>query len=115
MRERIIAVSLTTLTILSLLLITGCHKKPFDPFSTTMWLDEEGRMLRISGYSAGHTKGKQSEFQLIIDNRSGNESWQGEHWILLINQEGMVKEITTEQFNIPASIGLAVSQSHSSE
>jgi hypothetical protein len=100
MKKGIILESLIVLLILTTLLIVGCQKGPFNPFTSTLSLDEEGRMFSVSGKSAGYTAGAQSEFKLSLDNRSGKNSWQGEYCILLIDQEGIVEEITHEQFNV---------------
>lgn len=102
---------LIALLALSVPLLTGCEEAPAtfpaapsDPFTTTYSLGEEGRRLSLSGSSAGHAAGKESEFQLRLDNRSGDDSWQGEYCILLLDSEGVVKEIDHEQFEVPVGL-----------
>jgi len=113
-KTKTIWTSLFALLLVSALLITGCQKSPAnqeippDPFNTTWDLGEEGRSFSISGNSAGHMPGKQSEFLLKINNHSGAERWQGEYCILLVDTNGVVKEVTHEQFDIP--LGLETQQ-----
>lgn len=80
------------------------NKSPPDPFSTTWSLGEEGRAFSISGNSAGHVSGKQSEFLLRINNQSGKEQWQGEFCVFLVDRDGIVKEVAHEQFNVPVGL-----------
>ena len=109
-KTKTIWTSFIALLLISALLITGCQKAPTnqgvppDPFNTTWDLGEEGRAFSISGNSAGHIPGKQSEFLLKINNHTGAEPWQGEYCILLVDTDGIVKEITHEQFNVPVGI-----------
>lgn len=109
MKNKTIWTSLIALLAVPVLLITGCQKAPAteippDPFTTTWDLGEEGRTLSISGNSAGHVPGKESEFQIILDNVSGDDPWQGEYCILLVDGEGVVKEINHEQYNVSVGI-----------
>ena len=67
-----------------------------------MSLSEGKRTVSISGNSAGHTAGEQSRFELAFNNRSGDNSWQGEFLVILIDQKGIVAEIACEEYNIPA-------------
>jgi hypothetical protein len=99
MRVRFILIVM--LLTLPTLLAAGCQSESRDPFTSTMSLDEENRTISISGNSAGHTAGRQSKFQLALNNRSGANSWQGEFSALLIDQKGILAEIAREQFNIP--------------
>ena len=109
-KTKTIWTSLVALLLVSALLIPGCQqaptsqKVPPDPFNTTWDLGEEGRSFSISGNSAGHMPGKQSEFLLKINNHSGAERWQGEYCILLVDTNGVVKEVTHEQFDIPVGL-----------
>jgi len=67
-------------------------------------LNSEDRTFSISGNSAGHAAGKRSEFQLRLDNRYSDDSWRGNYCILLIDQQGIVKEIAHEQYDIAAGL-----------
>jgi hypothetical protein len=113
-KTKTIWTSMIALLVVSALLVTGCQQAPTnpevppDPFNTTWDLGEEGRTFSISGDSAGHMPGKQSEFLLRINNHAGDERWQGEYCILLVDSNGVVKEITHEQFDIP--VGLETQQ-----
>jgi hypothetical protein len=89
------------LTILPTLLAAGCLNEPRDPFTSTLSIDEEKRMVSISGNSAGHVAGRQSKFQLVVNNRSGENPWQGEFFALLMDQKEIVAEIIHETFDIP--------------
>jgi hypothetical protein len=109
MKNKTIWTGLIALLVVSALLITGCREAPAteippDPFTTTWNLGEEGRAFSVSGDSAGHVPGEESEFQLVLDNLAGDDPWQGEYCILLIDSEGIVKEITHEQYNVPVGI-----------
>ena len=97
-------ISLMTMTI-SVLTMKSCHEAseiPPDPFTTTWSFGEEGRTFSISGNSIGHAACKPSEFQITLDNRSGDNTWRGRYCILLINREEIVEEIAHEEFNVQA-------------
>jgi hypothetical protein len=104
MKIRAIWLVIIALLLSSVSLSTGCQKASFerslDPFTTTYSLSEEGRAFSISGNSAGHRPGQKSEFQLRLDNGAGANSWQGEYRILLVDEEGVLKKITQEQFEL---------------
>ena len=110
MKNKTIWTGLAALLVVFVLLITGCQETPsnqeipLDPFTTTWNLGEEGRAFSVSGDSAGHIPGEESEFQLVLDNLAGDDPWQGEYCILLIDSEGIVKEITHEQYNVPVGL-----------
>ncbi|MDD5511901.1 MAG: hypothetical protein PHI12_14010 [Dehalococcoidales bacterium] len=110
MKIKAIWTSLIALLVLSVLLLPSCQKAPInqeippDPFTTTWNLGDEGRTFSISGNSAGHTAGKETEFQLRLDNRSGDDPWQGEYCILLVDQDGIVKEVAHEHFDVPVGL-----------
>lgn len=95
MKTITIWISLIALLVVSPLLVSGCQQAsgnkdvPQDPFNTMWDLGEEGRTFSISGNSAGHAPGKQSEFLLKINNHPGDERWQGEYCILLVDTNGM--------------------------
>lgn len=110
MKRSAIWTGLLSLLVASALLIASCQQTPVsqeippDPFTTTWSLGGEGRTFSISGDSAGHIADEQSEFQLILDNFSGDDPWQGEYCILLIDKEGVVKEVSYEHYNVPAGL-----------
>ena len=114
LKTKTLRAGITVLLLVSALLPAGCQKTPAaqeippDPFTTTWNLGEEKRSFSISGNSAGHMPGEQSEFLLKINNHSGVERWQGEYCILLVDTNKVVKEITHEQFDIP--VGLETQQ-----
>ncbi len=88
------------------LLMAGCQNVPAtqdiprDPFTTTWSLGEEDRTFSISGDSAGHTAGETSEFLLTLDNVSGDGPWQGEYCIVLVNREGVLKEVLSDRYSV---------------
>ena len=92
------------------LLMAGCQNVPAtqdiprDPFTTTWSLGEEDRTLSISGDSAGHRAGETSEFLLTLDNVSGDGPWQGEYCIVLVDREGVLKEISSDQYNVRVGV-----------
>jgi len=107
---KIIGIYLVVLLLIFAFMITGCQREPAnqeippDPFNTTWDLGKEGRTISISGDSAGHMPGKQSEFLLKINNSSGPERWLDEYCILLVDANGVVKEVTQRQFDIPVGL-----------
>lgn len=102
MKNRFVLIVCAILFILPILLV-GCRlNESRNPFTSTMSLDEDKRTVSISGNSAGHAGGEQSEFQLVLNNRASESIWQGEVTVLLIDQKGIVAEIVREKFNIPA-------------
>ena len=109
-KTKTILTGLISLLLISTLLLAGCQQTPAnqeippDPFTSTWDMDKEGRMFSISGNSAGHKPGGKSEFLLKINNYSGDDAWQGEYCVLLVNQEGVIKEITHENFNVPVGL-----------
>lgn len=95
------------------LLFTGCQKEDgssfeneHDPFTTTWSMGDSGRTISVSGYTAGHSPGEESEFLLRLNNYSTgmNENWQDEYRIFLVDMNGVVTEITSEQFNVPGGL-----------
>jgi hypothetical protein len=104
--KKLLLASLGILIIAAMLLITGCQKAPEAPpdtFSTTYYLAEEGRSISISGHSDG-MPGEQSEYILHINNKG--ESWQDEYYILLVDSNSVIKEISHERFIIPGGGGI---------
>lgn len=105
MKNRAILIVAMALLVLPVLMATGCQntsERSPDPFTTSYFLNAEGRAFSISGNSAGHKPGEGSEFQLKLDNSAGNSSWQGEYRILLVDEKGVVKTVTEEQFDLAA-------------
>ncbi|MBN1857561.1 MAG: hypothetical protein JW846_11510 [Dehalococcoidia bacterium] len=99
----VLTVTVLMMTI-SVLGTVGNHESariPPDPFTTTWSSGRDGRTYSISGDSAGHAACKPSEFQLTLDNSSGDDSWRGSYCILLVDREETVKEIAHEQFDVP--------------
>ncbi len=114
-QKKTFRMSLLVMLVAVVLLVTGCQATPAappetapDPFTTTWSMDEEGRKFSLSGDSAGHTPGGQSEFMLRLNNHSGDDRWEGEYCILLVDRDGIVKEITHEHFDVP--VGLEIQQ-----
>jgi hypothetical protein len=88
------------LIVLSFILITGCQKTaeaPPDTFTAAYSLSEEGRNISISGNSYGAT-GEESEYTLKINNNA--QHWQDEYYILLVDSDSVVSEISHEKFDI---------------
>jgi len=111
MRTMTIPASLAALVLTVSLVATGCANAPAsaetppDPFTTSWNLGEEGRTFSLSGDSAGHVAGGTSEFLLKLDNSSGEGPWQGEYCVLLLDQDGIVKAVASEQYDVPAGGG----------
>jgi hypothetical protein len=109
MKNRAILIVAVALLVLPVLMATGCQKasseRAPDPFTTSYFLNEEGRAFSISGNSAGHKPGEQSEFQLRLDNGAGTNSWQGQYRVLLVDEKGVVQKIKEEQFDLAAGAG----------
>ena len=82
--------------------ITGCGQAPElppDTFTATYIL-EDGRNFSISGRS-NEMPGEQSEYMLTIN--SNEERWQDEYYVLLIDSDSIVQEISHDQFDISGS------------
>jgi hypothetical protein len=80
--------------------MTGCQKAPEtapDSFSST-YSTEEGRSFSISGNSDG-MPGGQAEYMLKINNNA--ENWQDEYFILLVDSNAVIQEISHEQISLP--------------
>jgi hypothetical protein len=101
MKKGFVLIVSVILFIMPTLLMAACLNESRDPFTSTMSLNGEKRTVSISGNSTGHTADKQSEFELFLNNRSGENSWEGEFSVLLIDQNGILAEIAREQFAIP--------------
>ncbi|MFA5761852.1 MAG: hypothetical protein WCX07_05340 [Dehalococcoidales bacterium] len=110
MTKRIKWTGLLSLLAVTILLISGCQQPlsnqdlSADPFTLPWSFDEEGRIISISGNSGGHTAGGNSDFQLSMDNTSGNALWHGVYCILLIDEEGVIKEVAHEQYSVPVGL-----------
>ncbi len=109
MKHMTVTISIFLLLLMSALVVTGCgnpveDEPPVDPFTTTWNLGEDGRSFSISGNTAGHRPGEISEFQLIINNLKGGDTWQFEYCIVLVDTEGIVKEIIREDFSVPSGL-----------
>jgi hypothetical protein len=80
--------------------ITGCQKAAEtapDTFAST-YSTEEGRSISISGNSDG-MPGDQAEYILQINNNA--ENWQDEYFVLLVDSNSVIQEISHEQISIP--------------
>lgn len=106
MKKKTIGISIVTLLVLPALLITSCQKASNitpDTFTATYQFAEEGRSISISGNSDG-IPGGQSEYVLKINN--GADQWQSEYYVLLLDSNSVIKEISHDVFDIPAAGGV---------
>jgi len=63
----------------------------------------DGRNFSISGRSNG-MPGEQSEYTLKIN--SNEEGWQDEYYILLIDSDSVIQEVSHDQFDISGQGGI---------
>jgi hypothetical protein len=106
MKKKTIIINIIGILMLSALLITGCQKASdttSDTFTATYQFTEEGRSISISGNNDG-MPGEQAEYVLKISNSA--EQWQDEYYILLLDSDSVIKEISHERFNIPGGGGI---------
>lgn len=106
MNKKTIIIGAVMTLVLSAILITGCQKAaeaPPDTFTAAYNLTEEGRNISISGNSYG-APGEESEYTLKINNNA--ERWQDEYYILLVDSDSVVSEISHEKFDISANGGM---------
>ncbi len=109
MKKKILIAYVIGALVISLALATGCQETKVssnastDTFDATYNLVEEGRSINISGNSDGKP-GEQSEYLLKIYNN--NETWQDEYFVLLLDSNSVIQEISHKQFNIPAGGGI---------
>ena len=84
----------------------GCQRSTSEeqvspnPFSVTIGLGEGDTEFTLSGNSAGHIAGQSSEFELLFRNKSTEISWKGEYYIVLLDNEDILLEITQSAFEI---------------
>ncbi len=90
-------------------LLTACQKAPdipsdafTDTFTSSYDFAEEGKSISVSGNSKG-IPGESSEYVLRINN--GNEAWQDEYYVLLLDSDSVIQEISHKQFDIPGDGG----------
>jgi hypothetical protein len=106
MKKKIILMSIIAMLFLPAFLIVGCKKAQEtlpDSFTVTYNLVEEGRSLSISGNSDG-MPGERSEYVLKINNNA--EQWEDEYYVLLVDSDSIIKEISHEQFDISGGGGI---------
>jgi hypothetical protein len=106
MKKKFILMSIIAVLFLQTFFTAGCKKTPElppDSFTATYNLVEEGRSISISGNSDG-MPGEQSEYVLKINNNA--DQWQDEYYVLLVDSDSVVKEISHEQLNIPGGGGI---------
>jgi hypothetical protein len=106
MKKKIIVTGIIAILVLSAVLATSCARVPDSPpdrFAATYNLIEEGRSISISGNSSG-MPGDQSEYVLKINNSA--ERWTDEYYVLLVDSDSVVREISHEQIDIPGGGGV---------
>jgi hypothetical protein len=87
-------------------LLIACQKAPNippDTFTATHYLVEEGRSINVSGNGEG-IPGERSEYVLKINN--GTEEWQDEYYVLLLDNDSVIQEISHKRFDIPGGCGI---------
>jgi hypothetical protein len=106
MKKKSMIISTIVLLVLTALLVAGCQKAPNTPpdtFNAAYQFAEASRSISISGNSYGNP-GAQSEYQLKINN--GPDRWQDEYYVLLLDSDSVVKEISHEVFDLPGGGGI---------
>jgi hypothetical protein len=106
MKKKIALICIIVMLVLPVIFLTGCQKaaeKPTDTFATTYNLAEAGRSISLSGNSNG-VPGEHSEYTLKINN--GTERWQDEYYVLLVDNDSVIQEISHERFDIPGGGGI---------
>lgn len=83
----------------------GCRKAPEIPPDTfnAAYTFKDGRNVSISGRSHG-MPGEQMEYILKINNNA--EHWQGRFYVLLVDSDSVIQEISHEQFDISGGGGM---------
>ncbi len=102
----IVVAALAVTVVLSAVLLPGCGNGPGprpDTFTSTYYVGEEGRSISISG-SSRSAPGSQSEYLLKV--RSGEQAWQDEYWVLLIDSDSVLQAVVHERFALPGSTGM---------
>jgi len=105
-KKKTIRISIIAMLFLPVLLMASCQKAsdiPPDTFIATYQFAEEGRSISISGNSNG-IPGGQSQYVLKINN--GADHWQSEYYVLLLDSNSVIKEISHDVFDIPAAGGV---------
>jgi hypothetical protein len=106
MKKKIILISTIAMLFLPAFFIMSCKKAPEilpDSFTATYNLVEEGRSISISGNSDG-MPGEQSEYVLKINNNA--EQWEDEYYVLLVDSDSVIKEISHGQLDISGGGGI---------
>jgi hypothetical protein len=94
------AVSMVLPAVILLVSCEGAQNNTPDTFTSTYYLDEEGRSISISGNSHAET-GERSEYLLKIKSDAGG--WQDEYWVLLLDNDSVVERVSHERFDLPGS------------
>jgi hypothetical protein len=109
MKRKMIIINIIGILVLPALLI-ACQKAPdmpsvtfTDTFTATYDFVEEGRSISVSGNSEG-MPGERSEYILKISN--GTEEWQDEYYVLLLDSDSVIQEISHKRFDIPGNGGI---------
>ena len=98
------AILFSLLLIVIIIVAIGCQPSSevvqisSDPFSVTFGLGEGDTQFALSGNSAGHVAGKSSKFELLLNNKSAENKWKGEYYIVLVDSENIILEITQDSF-----------------
>jgi len=79
---------------------SNVEQAPPDPFSVTIGLGEGDTEFTLTGNSAGHIAGKSSTFELLFNNKSTNNTWKGEYYVLLLDSEDIILEIAHTSFKL---------------
>lgn len=73
-----------------------------DPFRTWTHM-AEGFTYEVEGYAVGHHRENPSPFTVRLANTT-HESWEGSFCVLLLNQEGVAKELLQTSFAVGPSL-----------
>jgi len=105
-------IGMTVTAIIVVLAVAFGGREPTTPPATPpspltgVWGLGEKHVVTFSGDSTGHIAGGESEFTLELDTRAADvdERWQGEYCVLLLDEDGVVKRIEHQHFDIPGGV-----------
>jgi hypothetical protein len=98
-----------------LLLIFGCDSGyqpltdtavPYEPFSSS-WEFSPGQMATVSGWRAGYRPSESIPFQIGLENGSASP-WQGEFFLLLVDEKCVAAKLAHQEFALPPGETLQV-------
>jgi len=107
-----ILIGLTVIAVIVVVVVVVGAREPTTPSVTPpspfnmVWGLVDQHVVTLSGDSAGHIAGEESEFTLELDNRAADidDPWHLEYCVLLLDEGGVVMEVAHEELDIPAGL-----------